>query len=146
MSLSWPILWSSIAVDLAAGRRRGIIAATSAHVQVKKLCFVRSIATISKSINNKIIDETCEWNAEINNYGYAITKYGAEMEVWRASQEGVQIVIVNPGVILGAGFWNSGSGTMFSKIHKGFNFYSEGITGFVSVNDVVKVMMELMKI
>jgi dihydroflavonol-4-reductase len=113
--------------------------------QVKKLCFVSSIATISKSINNKIIDETCEWNAEINNYGYAITKYGAEMEVWRASQEGVQIVIVNPGVILGAGFWNSGSGTMFSKIHKGFNFYSEGITGFVSVNDVVKVMMQLMK-
>lgn len=113
--------------------------------EVKKLCFVSSIATLSKSITTKIIDETCEWNAEINNYGYAITKYGAEMEVWRASQEGVNVVVVNPGVILGAGFWNSGSGNLFSKIYKGFNFYSEGITGFVSVNDVVKAMMFLMK-
>ena len=35
------------------------------------------------------------------------------MEVWRASQEGVSVVIVNPGVILGPGFWNSSSGMLF---------------------------------
>jgi len=67
------------------------------------------------------------------------------MEVWRASQEGIPVVIVNPGVILGAGFWHQGSGATFSKIHKGFPFYTDGITGFVSVNDVVKVMILLMK-
>jgi len=52
--------------------------------KVKKLCFVSSIATIDKTIKNNNIDEECEWNTETNNYGYAITKYGAEMEVWRA--------------------------------------------------------------
>jgi nucleoside-diphosphate-sugar epimerase len=113
--------------------------------QVKKLCFSSSIATISKSVGDKIIDETNEWNIEKSDYGYAITKYGAEMEVWRASQEGVNVVIVNPGVILGAGFWNNGSGKLFSKIYTGFPFYSEGVTGFVSVNDVVKAMLLLMK-
>ncbi|WP_372744923.1 SDR family oxidoreductase [Lutibacter sp.] len=111
---------------------------------VKKLCFVSSIATIEKIIGNKIINEEGEWNIEKNNYGYAITKYGAEMEVWRASQEGVDVVIVNPGVILGAGFWHNGSGLFFSKIYKGLKFYSKGITGFVAVTDVVKIMIQLM--
>ncbi len=113
--------------------------------EVRKLCFVSSVAAIEKSFNNKIIDENEEWSGEMNNYGYAISKYGAEMEIWRASQEGVPVVIVNPGVILGAGFWNNGSGAIFSKIDKGLKFYSEGVTGFVGVEDVVKVMMQLMK-
>ena len=52
---------------------------------------------------------------KLDNSGYSITKFGAEMEVWRASQEGVDVVIVNPGVILGSGFWTSGSGKMFHK-------------------------------
>ena len=112
--------------------------------KVEKLCFVSSIATIEKSVNNKVIDEECEWNPEVNNYGYAITKYGAEMEVWRASQEGVDVIVVNPGVILGSGFWKNGSGELFSKIDNGLKFYSEGITGFVAVRDVVKAMVRLM--
>lgn len=113
--------------------------------KIKRLCFASSIATIEKSVNNAIIDEDCEWNSEVNNYGYAITKYGAELEVWRASQEGVDVVIVNPGVILGAGFWHQGTGSLFSKVKNGLKFYTEGITGFVSVNDVVKAMIQLMQ-
>jgi nucleoside-diphosphate-sugar epimerase len=113
--------------------------------RVKKLCFVSSVATIEKSVTGKMMNEADEWNADKVSYGYALTKYGAEMEVWRASQEGVPIVIVNPGIILGAGFWHQGSGALFSKIYKGFSFYSEGVMGFVSANDVVKVMLLLMK-
>lgn len=113
--------------------------------KVTKLCFVSSIATIGKSLNDTDIDETTEWDLEKSDYGYAITKYGAEMEVWRASQEGVPVVIVNPGVILGPGFWNSGSGKIVTSIYKGLKFYTEGITGYVSVQDVVKVMLQLIK-
>ncbi len=112
---------------------------------IKKLCFVSSIAAVGKSLNTDFITETNEWDIEKSNYGYAISKYGAEIEVWRASQEGVPVVIVNPGVILGAGFWNTGSGKIFSKIYNGFNLYTKGITGYVSVNDVVKAMVLLMK-
>ncbi|MDV7186684.1 SDR family oxidoreductase [Lutibacter sp. TH_r2] len=113
--------------------------------KIEKLCFVSSIATVDKDPNSNSINETNEWNYENNNYGYAITKYGAEMEVWRASQEGVNVVIVNPGVILGAGFWKNGSGVIFNKIYNGLKFYSEGVTGVVSVEDVVKAMIGLMK-
>jgi len=112
---------------------------------INKLCFVSSVAAVGKPIKGNKITETNEWNIENSNYGYAITKYGAEIEVWRASQEGVPVVIVNPGVILGAGFWKSGSGELFSKIYNGFPFYTEGVTGFVGATDVVKIMIQLMQ-
>ena len=112
--------------------------------EIEKLCFVSSIATLDKKPGENIISETSHWNKENNHNMYAITKYGAEMEVWRASQEGVPVVIVNPGVILGAGFWTSGSGQIFSRIQKGLNYYVNKVTGFVGVEDVVRVMQQLM--
>ena len=113
--------------------------------QIQKLCFVSSIAAVGKSIPTKEITEHNEWDVLDNNYGYAISKYGAEIEIWRASQEGVDVVIVNPGIILGSGFWQSGSGKIFSNIYNGFKFYTEGSTGFVGVDDLVTVMINLMK-
>ena len=112
---------------------------------VKKLCYVSSIATVDELPNKEFIDETNDWSPEIPSSGYAITKYGSEMEVWRASQEGVPVVIVNPGVILGPGFWNEGSGSLFTKVYNKLKFYSEGVTGFVSVQDVVNPMVQLME-
>jgi len=112
---------------------------------IKKLCFVSSIAAIGKPLTDKEITEDNEWNVEQNNYGYAITKYGAEIEVWRASQEGVAVVIVNPGLILGPGFWQDGPGKLFTNMYNRFKFYTEGITGFVGVTDVANIMINLMK-
>jgi dihydroflavonol-4-reductase len=108
---------------------------------VEKLCFVSSIATIAKAVQKEFISEEEEFNIDTNNYDYAITKYGAEMEVWRGNQEGLKVVIVNPGVILGPGFWNENSGSLFTMTYNKFPFYTEGITGFVGVNDVVKVLL-----
>ena len=66
------------------------------------------------------------------------------MEVWRGKQEGLEVVIVNPGVIIGPGFWSAGSGELFSRIHSGMLFYTIGVTGFVCVHDVVACMIFLM--
>lgn len=122
-----------------------IIANLCIDAKVEKLCFVSSIATIGDDPKKELATEENEWVGNEKNNGYAITKYGAETEVWRASQEGVAVVIVNPGVILGSGFWSSGAGTMFSQIYKGFPFYSEGVTGFVGVKDVIHCMVDLME-
>lgn len=112
---------------------------------IEKLCYVSSIATIGNSINNAPITENTKWNPEDDNSVYAITKYGAEMEVWRATQEGVNVVIVNPGVILGAGIWCYGSGNLFKKAHKGIKYYTSGTIGLVDVKDVVSIMIALLK-
>lgn len=112
---------------------------------IQKLCYVSSIAAVGESLKLGAINEENEWTVKKNSSGYSITKYGAEMEVWRASQEGVDVVIVNPGVIIGEGFWESNAGEFFTKIDQGFRFYTEGVTGFVGVYDVVSIMILLMK-
>ena len=113
--------------------------------KVKKLCHVSSIATLGTAIAENPVTEENERSEHQNQCGYSITKYGAETEVWRASQEGIDVIIVNPGVILGSGFYKDGSGKIFDQVHKGLRFYTEGITGFVSVKDVVNTMILLMK-
>ena len=74
--------------------------------KIKKLCFISSIAAIGEGTNTEITEET-EWNPEIDKTPYSYSKYGSEMEVWRASQEGVPVVIVNPGIIIGNNLNNS---------------------------------------
>lgn len=114
--------------------------------KIKKLCHVSSIAALGDlNQNETIITETTEWNPEVLHSDYGISKYGAEMEVWRGHQEGLQVVIVNPGVIFGPGFWNQGSGAFFTSIKKGFPFYTKGTSGYVAVTDVVKIMQLLMQ-
>ncbi|MEL6813078.1 MAG: NAD-dependent epimerase/dehydratase family protein [Bacteroidota bacterium] len=111
---------------------------------IEKLCYVSSIATLSAKSDSSHIDEESDWNPEEDNGVYAITKYGAEMEVWRGVQEGLNAVIVNPGVILGEGFWDTGSGTIVKNAARGVNYYTPGGTGFVDVLDVVKAIVMLM--
>jgi nucleoside-diphosphate-sugar epimerase len=67
------------------------------------------------------------------------------MEVWRGIAEGLNAVIINPGIILGEGNWNDGSANLIKMAYKEFPFYTEGINGWVDVNDVIKAMYELMK-
>jgi len=113
---------------------------------VRKLCYVSSIAALGdlregETINN----ETSEWNPEVHHSDYAISKYGAEMEVWRGIQEGVQAVVVNPGIIIGPLVdRQSGTAALFSNVQKGMRFYTGGTTAVVDVNDVVDAMRLLM--
>ena len=111
---------------------------------VAKFCHVSSIAALGTPKDNEAITEETEWNPEVRHGDYAISKYGAEMEVWRAWQEGLNVVIVNPGVIFGEGFWNEGSGKVLKSVKNGQPFYTKGSVGIVFVEDVVKAMLQLM--
>lgn len=111
---------------------------------VTKMCYVSSIATIGDPVGDRSSNEEDFFNLDAKNTSYAITKYGGEMEVWRATQEGMNVVIVNPGVIIGEGDMHSGSGRIFKKIMNGLSFYTSGTTGFVDVRDLVRIMEQLM--
>ena len=111
--------------------------------QVQKLCYISSVAVLSKGVNAAVITEENYWNAEESSSVYGITKYGAETEVWRGTQEGLDAVILNPGIILGSGFWQSGTGAFFTKINRSLPFYTTGVNAFVDVIDVVNIAIKL---
>jgi len=112
---------------------------------IKKLVHVSSVASIGRMPNSAVIDENTVWNSGDKNSEYAKSKHNGEMEVWRGVAEGLNAVIVNPSIILGAGDWNVGSTKIFKTVYNEFAWYSSGVNGFVDVQDVASVMILLME-
>lgn len=115
------------------------------NMDVEKLCYVSSVAALGRIRNNVPIDEDMNWTEETSNSNYGKSKYYAELEVWRGVNEGLNAVIVNPVIILGEGDWMQGSSAIFRSAFKQFPWYTNGVSGFVDVKDVVKAMIALMK-
>ncbi len=112
---------------------------------VKKLLFVSSVAALGRIREDKPIDETMNWTPETSNSEYGKTKYMAELEVWRGMGEGMDVAVVNPVIILGASDWNSGSSSIFKSAYDEFPWYTNGMSGFVDVLDVVNAMITIMQ-
>jgi len=111
--------------------------------KVEKFCHVSSISALGNT--DEIVNEETFRNPSFEYSGYSISKYRSELEVWRGITEGLNAVIVNPSIILGAGNWQNGSSSIFYNIWKGLKFYTKGSGGYVDVVDVVKIMILLMK-
>ena len=112
---------------------------------IEKLCYVSSVAALGQAQKGQEIDENTVWSEETNKSNYGKSKYCAELEVWRGIGEGLKAVIINPSIILGAGYWNEGSAKIFKTAFEEFPWYTEGETGFVVIDDVVSIMMQLME-
>src|SRR5690606_10678318 len=75
----------------------------------------------------------------------SLSKYRAEMEVWRGIAEGLNAVIVNPSIVLGYGDWHSSSSAIFKNVYEQFPWYTNGINGFVDVEDVARAVVLLLE-
>ncbi|MBC8048187.1 MAG: NAD-dependent epimerase/dehydratase family protein [Fimbriimonadaceae bacterium] len=111
---------------------------------IKKILYVSSIAAIGKNVNNNIVTEENKWEGNKNISDYSLSKFLGEKEVWRGIAEGLNAVIINPSIVVGAGNWNQGPCKLFTTVNNGFKFYTEGTTGYVDVRDVVKIAYQLM--
>jgi dihydroflavonol-4-reductase len=112
---------------------------------VRKLLHVSSVAALGRIRVGEMINETMQWTPETSNSKYGHSKYLGEIEVWRGVAEGLNAVVVNPVIILGAGNWNEGSSKLFKSVYKGFPWFTTGTSGFVGVQDVANAMIQLMQ-
>lgn len=112
-------------------------------LKIKKFLFVSSIAVLDGFNEQGEMDENSDFNEKLDHSNYAISKYLSEMEVWRSQYEGLNTVIINPGLIIGSGNWNHSSGKLFKEMSNGFTF--PGSTAYVDVRDVAKIAVELME-
>jgi len=109
-----------------------------------RLLHVSSVAALGNARNGGLISERDLWDYEGKPHQYAISKYEGEMEVWRGIAEGLDAVIVNPSVIIGANAGYNGSGAIFKLVREGLSFFTDGATGIVDVQDVASSMIALM--
>ena len=123
------------------GTRQLLFACEKSSVQ--KFCFVSSTAVLDGVDDKGETTEDSNYNPKVNHSPYARSKHFSEMEVWRASAEGLQTVIINPGVIIGSGNWQSSSGEMFDAFTR-YPYAMSGSTAYVDVRDVAEIAISLM--
>jgi len=111
---------------------------------VRKFCHISSVAALGRTMDLKNIGEDTWWKNDPANSWYAISKYTAEREVWRATEEGMNVVIVNPSVVIGPGNPARSSNAIFALAKKGFSWYTTGSGGFVDARDVADACVKLM--
>jgi dihydroflavonol-4-reductase len=109
---------------------------------VNDLIYVSSVAALGYT-NQRAIDEEVDFEDGPLVTPYSLSKYLSELEVWRGSEEGLNVVMVNPSVVIGPADFSRSSGELFSQIHKGMPFYPSGINGFVSASDVARACVLL---
>ncbi|NJN77068.1 MAG: NAD-dependent epimerase/dehydratase family protein [Saprospiraceae bacterium] len=85
---------------------------------VKRLLHVSSIAAIGRSKETPNVNEKVMFSRSPMNSKYAISKFQGEQEAWRGNAEGLEVVAVNPSVIIGSGFWEHGTNGFFNQIWK----------------------------
>jgi dihydroflavonol-4-reductase len=121
---------------------------------VHKLGFVSSVAALGRPNpiqknpmpgQPTVIDERQKWEESPENSFYAQTKYRAELEVWRGVAEGLNVVIVNPSIVLGVGDWSRTSTQLVKYVLDEKRFYPNGLINYVDVLDVAETLVRLMQ-
>jgi len=113
--------------------------------KIPNLFYVSSVAALGRAQKEATIDENTKWEDSELNSAYAISKYLAENEVWRGEQEGLNVSIINPSVILGPGDTTKSSTKLFEFTKKYKGIYPEGYLNIVDVRDVVQICTTLIK-
>ncbi|RYY38567.1 MAG: NAD-dependent epimerase/dehydratase family protein [Chitinophagaceae bacterium] len=111
---------------------------------IRRIAYISSVAALGRTREGGHVDETKKWTETKSNTQYAVSKHLAEMELWRGFSEGLEGVILNPSTILGYGDWHGSSSAIFRNAYGGFPWYTEGINGFVGVEDVARATVELL--
>jgi dihydroflavonol-4-reductase len=112
---------------------------------VRRLVHISSVAALGRTKEGGLVDESKKWSETKSNTAYARSKYAAEMEVWRGFSEGLEGAVLNPSTILGYGDWHQSSCAIFHNAWRGFPWYTEGVNGFVGVEDVARAAVEILE-
>ncbi|MFT4522079.1 MAG: dihydroflavonol-4-reductase [Bacteroidia bacterium] len=108
------------------------------------VCHISSTASIGGK-KDTVINESHEFDKEASNSYYSYTKYLAELEAYRGREEGLNVAIINPSIILGFGNWNKGPSKFFKNGLEEFAFYATGSNAFVDARDVATAALGLMQ-
>jgi len=103
------------------------------------LIFTSSVAAFGLPGKGQLLDESSSFNIKPEQFPYGHSKHLAELAVGEAIQEGLNAVIVNPTITLGARDVNMVSGAIVAEAARGLvRFRLPGGGNFVGVDDVIQ--------
>lgn len=105
---------------------------------VKRVIHTSSVAAMGIPTAGTLGDESIEYNLAGQGLNYCDTKYAAELEVKEAYKAGLNVLILNPGIVFGEGDTHPHHHTIFAALAKGSLVgVPPGGVPFSDINDVV---------
>jgi dihydroflavonol-4-reductase len=106
---------------------------------VKRLVHVSSVAAIGRTKEVVFYDENFKWTDSDLTTDYGLSKYLAELEVWRGEQEGLLTLVVNPSVLLGKAGYLKSSGSIYRIISNKSLFFPKGNLNYIDIRDAAQI-------
>ncbi len=116
------------------------------HCNVKRLIHISSVAVFSRTKDAIAIDENQQWVDSPYNTPYAESKYWAELQVWRAAQEGVDVMIMNPSVLLPKIFDERSSSQIYHYVLGGNKYFPLGSVNCIDIRDAAELVYLLFEV
>ncbi len=105
---------------------------------VKKIIHISSVSALGRSPGDTVLDENHKWATSKQHTPYAISKYLGELEVWRAAQEGLEVMVLLPSVILGKISDQRSSTEIYDHVLTENRFYPKGNINYLDVRDAAE--------
>lgn len=115
------------------------VADASLAAGVKKIVHTSSIVVLSPEGHGHCVTEENEPHADSSSSAYGQSKYYSDLEMKRAQEQGMDVTILYPAVVIGEGDWSlNGSSAMIPIISTGLPVYADGVMAYVDVRDVAR--------
>jgi dihydroflavonol-4-reductase len=125
---------SATAID---GTRNVLHSALDAGVT--RVVLTSSIAAMGIPIHGELLTEDHSFNLDPKQFPYGYAKRQAEIEAFKVAAQGIEVVIVNPTLVMGPGDLNRIGGSMVIEAARGWDFFwLEGGINTVHIQDVVE--------
>jgi nucleoside-diphosphate-sugar epimerase len=110
---------------------------------IRRLIHISSVSALGRPKGISEIDEESQWIPNSVQSAYAESKYLAELEVYRGSEEGLDVALVNPSVVLAPGNWEKSSAQLFRYAWDERPFYTSGSLNYVDVRDLAEMVFRI---
>lgn len=110
---------------------------------ISKLIYISSVAALGRAPEVSFIDENFKWVASPLNTPYGTSKYLGELEVWRAAQEGLDVMVFNPSVLLGKITDQRSSTAIYNYVLEENRYFPLGSINYIDVRDAAKLMLQI---
>lgn len=110
---------------------------------VKKFCLFSSVAALDMSLGIK--GKKTDWKHFRKTQPYGYSKYLSELEAFRGQEEGLEICIIRPAVVLGPSGRSNGLNRFIGRLRRGIAYYPIGTTGYIDVQKLCSSAIALME-
>lgn len=131
-------------MEINAYGTRHVVNACQEH-NIQRLVHISSVAALGRQKGQTLVQEDNKWIDNPMNSVYAISKYRAELEVFRGQEEGLNTIILNPSVILAPANWNRSSAKLFKYAWNEKRFYINAFLNYVDARDVASCTVKFLQ-